>query len=84
MIAGVFVAACLTVDPGCDQPIGNGRTEQQMVDGRCFPLFPPLKKGGRPPSADAPRSRSGPSTSSSASSREPGRPGKFSEQKTGF
>src|SRR5215472_602245 len=34
---------------------------------------------GGPPSAEAPRSRSGPSTSSSESSHEPGRPGKSSE-----
>ena len=59
MIAGVFAAPHLTVDPGRHQPIGNKRTEQQMIDakpgiaGKCVSeVFPervdPLMRMQRP------------------------------------
>ena len=59
MIAGVFAAPHLTVDPGRHQSIGNKRTEQQMIDakpgiaGKCVSeVFPervdPLMRMQRP------------------------------------
>ena len=78
MIAGVFAAPHLTVDPGRHQPIGNKRTEQQMIDakpgiaGKCVSeVFPervdPLMRMQRP-------QRGGPPLAQQADDRLPAPP----------